>query len=77
MTKADEYGAALDDLDAMHRAGRISDARYELHKSKLLAEATRPKRSLPVKLLIFVGSVIALLLVLRFLVAIFNVTFTG
>lgn len=64
MAKPD-YGKALDELEALHRAGRISDARYELHKQKLLAEATKGRLPLGVRILIFAGLVIVGFLVLR------------
>lgn len=38
MAKPD-YGKALDELEALHRAGKISDARYEMHKRNLIAGA--------------------------------------
>lgn len=42
---AQGYAEALDELEALHRAGKISDARYELHKTKLMNEATRPRQN--------------------------------
>lgn len=56
-----DYGAALDQLDQMHRAGQISDSRYELHKAKLLAEATRRPLPTGVRILITVGAVVVVM----------------
>jgi hypothetical protein len=38
--KSARYAEALDDLDRLHEQGRISDARYEMHRSKLMHEVT-------------------------------------
>ena len=62
-----DYGQALDDLERMHRDGQISDSRYELHKAKLLGEATKPKRPASVTFLIWVGVAIAAYFLLRVL----------
>lgn len=66
-TKVSRYGQALDELEALHQAGKISDVRYELHRQRLLAEASRPKRPLSVSFLIWFGVAAALLIALRVL----------
>lgn len=65
MSASSEYTDALRDLDRLHREGRIDQATYELHRSKLLAEAARPVRPLAVRLTLFVVIVLALLVLLR------------
>lgn len=72
-SKSEDYAQALEQLEQLHRSGQISDARYELHKQKLLSEASRPKRSLGVRILIWVAIVIVLFFVLRFLISIWNI----
>jgi hypothetical protein len=61
---------ALGELDELHRAGKISDAQYELHKAKLMREADRQSRPLGIKLLIWAAWIVGVLIVLRILTAI-------
>ena len=46
MANSTEYDQALAELDALHRAGRIDDARYRTHRRRLLAEARRGQHPL-------------------------------
>jgi hypothetical protein len=65
------YGKALDELDQLHRAGKISDARYELHKAKLTSEAVNGTASwfarLATWVAIGVGALIVLLIIGSFI----------
>lgn len=54
-----KYDEALDELEALHRAGKIGDARYAEHKKKLTGEAGDRRR----KLIVGVG-ILALLVLL-------------
>jgi hypothetical protein len=54
----DRYREALEDLDRLHAAGQVTQAQYDLHKSKLLAEASKPRLSKPVLALIIVTAMI-------------------
>lgn len=38
MSKTEKYAKALDELEALHAAGKISDSKYELHRTQLLTE---------------------------------------
>jgi ferric-dicitrate binding protein FerR (iron transport regulator) len=71
-SKVVKHAAALEELEELHRAGKISDARYELHKANLLSEATRPRRPWSVRLLIWFGIVIVAFVVLRIAIAMFD-----
>ena len=42
MATTTDYENALRELEHLHDSGRIDNVRYELHKSKLLAEASNP-----------------------------------
>lgn len=42
MTRTDDYAQALNELEQLHNAGKIPDVQYELHKARLIAEATKP-----------------------------------
>jgi len=76
MNTNDKYAQALDELDAAHRAGKISDGRYEMHKQNLLAEAAKEqRRGGPVKrvvvgLAIGVGVIIGLIILINIFSAI-------
>jgi hypothetical protein len=65
MAKVSKYADALEELEALHRSGQISDARYELHRQKLLGEATQRRFPLSVRVLLFVLIVVAALVLLR------------
>lgn len=59
MVKPDQYADALRDLDQMHAQGKIGAAEYELHKSRLLAEAAvQPRRPLWLRWLIFLAGIV-------------------
>ncbi len=62
-----DYAAALRELEQLHDAGQIDTAAYEVHKAKLLAEASHPPRSLGVKILIMAGLVIVGFILIRIL----------
>ena len=61
----DQYREALEELDRMLAAGKVSPASYELHKSRLLAEA-ESKRGRGMKALVTVFVVIAVFLIILF-----------
>lgn len=62
---ADQYREALEDLDRLRDAGKVTPAAYELHKSRLLAEA-ESKRGRGMKALVTIFVVIAVFLVILF-----------
>lgn len=59
-----EYAKALDELEEMRKSGKITEGRYQEMRAKLLAEASRPKRSLAVTLLTGFALVVAVLVVI-------------
>jgi hypothetical protein len=61
---------ALGELDELHRAGKITDAQYDLHKAKLMREAGRLSRPLGIKLLIWAAWIVGVVIVLQILTAI-------
>jgi hypothetical protein len=60
--KSEKYARTLEELDALHRSGMISDARYELHKAKLTTEATNGTAGIVARFStwLFVGFLIAI-----------------
>ena len=67
-----EYAAALDELDRRKSQGTISPSNYDLHRTKLLAEASRQPRGLGVQILIVAGVCVVALLLLRVLGTLFG-----
>lgn len=60
---ADKYADALRELDQMRAAGQIDAARYDLHRAKLLAEASRPRPTLPTRILALTAGILIFILV--------------
>lgn len=68
MPKASEYEAALRELEGLRAAGRIDQVTYDLHRSKLLAEAGSGPRWTVWNIVGVVIVVVMLALVVRALV---------
>jgi len=64
MAKTEDYVAALSELEQMHAEGRIEDARYEVHRARLMDEARRPLRPADVVRNLIVTAVIVVAFVL-------------
>lgn len=70
---ADPYADALDELDALHKAGKLTAGQYEAHRAKLLAEAAGSTKPSPARITIAVVCTLILIgLVVSILLAIFN-----
>lgn len=67
-----EYAKALDELEEMRAAGKITEGRYQEMRAKLLAEVSRPRRSLAVTILTGFALVVAVLVVIWLLGRIFG-----
>ena len=77
VSRKPDYGQALDELEALHRVGKISDVRYELHKAKLIQEAAKPRRSPGVTFLIWFGVIIGILILIRVVGGVFTAIIGG
>lgn len=62
-----DYAAAMRELEQLHSEGKIDQAAYELHKAKLLAEASKPVRPLSFRIALFVVIVLGLVALLHLL----------
>ena len=67
MTKSEEYGQPLDELDELFARGKKDRGRYEVMRAVLLVEATRPKRSKVVSVVSFLAILVVAMLILPFL----------
>lgn len=65
--KGKDYAAALDELEQLRRDGKITQGRYDMHRSKLLAEMNRQPLSWPIRFMLIVGFFVTLFFVLRLL----------
>lgn len=54
MSRTSEYADAIAELDAAHAAGRVTDARWEVLRANLLAEASGPNRGGRVLLVVLI-----------------------
>lgn len=66
------YTQALDELERGRTTGLISASQYDLHRSKLLAEASRKPTRPGLVVLEVVGLIIVMLVVLRIIGALMN-----
>ena len=64
---SDKYAEALEELDRLKAAGMVSQAQYDLHRSKLLAEASQPRRPFGFRVALFVVAVLLGWLLVRIL----------
>lgn len=65
----DKYAEALAELERLRASGEVSQSQYDVHRARLLAEATKPKRSKGTQVVLFVVAVAVLFVLLRFVLA--------
>ncbi len=69
-----DHAAELRELESLHNAGKIDQSAYEGRRSKLLAEASRPKPKMRFRTQIAIGLLIIVgLVAIRLLANIFNI----
>lgn len=69
---SDKYAEALEELDRMKAAGQVSQAQYDLHRSKLLAEASQPRKTMVTRIVLFLVIVALLFVLLRVVLALIS-----
>lgn len=57
-----DYADALDELDRMRKAGRVTDGQYEVHRQKLLTEMSAKPVAWPIRVILIVAFVVVVLL---------------
>lgn len=66
LAMSDQYIEALEDLERLRAEGKVSQAQYDLHRQRLLAEATKPKRSKVAMAVLIVCAMVLAWLLLAF-----------
>lgn len=67
VTKDNDYASALADLEQLRTQGKVTQAQYDVHRSKLLAERSKGARPLWLRVAIFAGIILAGIVVIRLL----------